>query len=112
MPAPNAKLRSLVVPQGPPADEQAASVAAAGPCEVEIAQARPHRISWARLLKGVFDIDMHRCPNCGAGELKIISAILEPLVIQKILDHLGLDPQPPPKGRAREPVQPASHLAA
>ena len=23
-------------------------------------------------------------------------------VIHKILDHLGLDPQPPPKGRARE----------
>jgi hypothetical protein len=23
-------------------------------------------------------------------------------VIEKILGHLGLDPQPPPKGRARE----------
>ena len=28
--APNAKLRSLVVPQGPPKDEQAAGVAASG----------------------------------------------------------------------------------
>jgi hypothetical protein len=27
-------------------------------CEVEAVQARPHRISWARLLKRVFDIDM------------------------------------------------------
>ncbi len=45
---------------------------------------------------------MQRCPNCGGGELKIIAAILERAVIQKILAHLGLDPQPPPKGRARE----------
>ncbi len=30
--------------------------------------ARPHRISRARLLKRVFDIDMQHCPNCGAGE--------------------------------------------
>jgi hypothetical protein len=30
-------------------------------------------MSWARLLKGVFDIDVEHCPNCG-GALKIISA--------------------------------------
>lgn len=71
-------------------------------CEVESLQARPNRMSWARLLKRVFDIDMQRCPNCGAGELKIIAAILERPVIEKILTHLGLDPQPPPRGRARE----------
>jgi hypothetical protein len=45
------------------------------------------------------------CPNCGAGELKIIAAILERPVIEKILTHLGLDPQPPPRGRAREAGQ-------
>ena len=100
--APNARLRSLVVPQEPPNDEEAASVTAAGPCAVESAQARPGRISWAQLLKRVFDIDMQHCPNCGAGELKIIAAILERPVIHKILEHLGLDPQPQPRGRARE----------
>jgi hypothetical protein len=130
--APNAKLRPLVVPQGPQAAEQANEAAAADPCEVETVQARPQRISWARLLKRVFDIDMHTCPNCGGGELKIIAAILERPVIAKILTHLGrspdtnspvdclclakgpatgrarparLDPQPPPRGRAREVVQ-------
>jgi hypothetical protein len=101
--APNAKLRALVVPQGPPAHAQApAESAAAAECEVETAQARPHRIGWARLLKRVFDIDMQHCPNCVGGELKIIAAILERPVIEKILTHLGLDPQPPPRGRARE----------
>jgi Putative transposase len=100
--APNAKLRPLVVPQGPQVQEAASEAAAAAECEVESLQARPNRISWARLLKPVFDIDMQHCPNCGAGELKIIAAILERPVIEKILTHLGLDPQPPPRGRARE----------
>ena len=45
---------------------------------------------------------MQHCPNCGDGELKIIAAILKRPVIEKILTHLGLDPQPPPRGRARE----------
>ncbi len=64
-------------------------------CEVEPVRAASHRLSWARLLKRVFDIDMQPCPNCGAGELKIIAAILQRPVIEKILTHLGLDPQPP-----------------
>jgi hypothetical protein len=33
------------------------------------ATARPHCISWARLLEHVFDIDMQHCPNCGSGKL-------------------------------------------
>ena len=106
--APNAKLRALVVPQRPAAQAQpqpATEAAAATECEVEPAQAAPHRISWARLLKRVFDIDMQHCPNCGASEFKIISAILGRPVIEKILTHLGLDPQPPPGGRARRAAQ-------
>ena len=123
--APNAKLRAQVVPQGPDKEEQVAE-ASAVECEIEHAQARPSRISWAWLLKRVFDIDMQHCPNCGAGELKIIAAILEVSpdangpedrwrlanasasvpwrpVLEKILAHLGLDPQPPPRSPVREP---------
>jgi hypothetical protein len=33
----------------------------------------PALLSWARLLKRVFDIDIENCPNCG-GALKIIAA--------------------------------------
>jgi hypothetical protein len=92
--APNAKLRPLVVPQPPPAQAQTTAEAAdTDGCEAGTVQARPHRISWARLLKRVFDIDTQRCANCGDGELKIIAAILERPVIEKILSHLGLDPQ-------------------
>lgn len=46
-----------------------------------------------------------RCPNCGGGELKIIATILERLVVDKILTHQGLDPQPPPRVRVCEAEQ-------
>jgi hypothetical protein len=32
-------------------------------------------MSWARLLKRVFDIDIEHCPNCG-GELKISKCVV------------------------------------
>ncbi len=85
-----------MVPQPPPAQAQTSAEAAdTDGCEAETVQTRPHRISCARLLKRVFDIDTQRCPNCGDGELKIIAAILGRPVMEKILSHLGLDPQPP-----------------
>jgi hypothetical protein len=58
------------------------------------------RLSWAKLLKRVFDLDLEHCPNCG-GELKIIAAILEAPVIEKILTHLGLQARAPPRAPAR-----------
>ena len=72
--APNAKLRALVVPQEL---EPAAQAAPPAECEAICAHHRPVRLSWARLLKRVFDLDLdlEHCPNCG-GELKIIAAIL------------------------------------
>ena len=57
------------------------------------------RMSWARLLKRVFDLDVERC-GCG-GKLKIIAAIEAPAVIERILTHLGLSAQPPPRAPAR-----------
>ena len=38
-------------------------------------------------------------------KIEDIAAILERPVIEKIQTHLGLDPQPPPRGRAREARQ-------
>ncbi|MBC7623370.1 MAG: hypothetical protein H7232_08295 [Aeromicrobium sp.] len=45
---------------------------------------------------GHCDIDIEQCPHCG-GQLKLIAAIEEPAVIQRILTHLGLATQPPPR---------------
>ena len=60
----------------------------------------PSRLSWAQLLKRVFEIDMEQCPQCG-GTLKIIAAIEHPPVIAKILTHLGLPARAPPRAPAR-----------
>ena len=57
-------------------------------------------MSWARLLKRVFNIDIEHCPNCG-GALKIIAAIEDPPVIAKILTHLNLPARAPPRSPAR-----------
>ena len=43
------------------------------------------------------------CPNCGGG-VKVIAAILEQPVIEKILTHLGLQPHAPPRAPARGPA--------
>ena len=85
--APNAKLRSQVVPGG---REHATARADEQPC----AHSAPVRMSWARMLKRVFDIDIERCV-CG-GQLKFVAMIEQPDVIEKILTHLGLAAQPPP----------------
>ncbi len=45
-------------------------------------------------------LDLEHCPNCG-GDLKIIAAILEAPVIEKILTHLGLQARAPPRAPAR-----------
>ena len=98
--APNAKLRAMVVPQEP---EPPAPAAQPAECEAHCAHHRPVRLSWARLLKRVFAVDLEHCPNCG-GELKIIAAILEQPVIEKILTHLGLQARAPPRAAARGPA--------
>ena len=68
--APNAKLRSEIIPS--PAGHTTEHST-----DHAHAQGAPARMSWARLLKRVFDIDIEHCPNCG-GALKIIAATEEP----------------------------------
>ena len=94
--APNAKLRRLVVPcrsDGESNDNTEQEDPALTP--------RQH-ISWARLLKRVFNIDIQICPHC-QGNLKILASIEDPPTIVKILKHLGLPTRAPPRARARHP---------
>jgi len=56
-------------------------------------------MSWARLLKRVFDIDIEYCLRWG--RLQIIAAIVDPPLIAKILAHLPLPARAPPRSPAR-----------
>ena len=82
--APNAALRSQIVPSG--ADQAPNTADGAG----ERSPTSPRaRMSWAQLLKRVFAIDLTTCPQCG-GPLTILGAIEDPSVIIKMLSHLGM----------------------
>lgn len=56
---------------------------------------RPSRASWARLLRRVLEVDPLRCARCGS-EMKVISVIDDPSVVEAILRHIrrtgGRDP--------------------
>lgn len=95
--APHYKHRAMVVPKPK-----------AGTPELKTDdQPSKSRISWARLLKRVFGIDVEICHLCG-GQMKIIAAIEDPQVIKKILEHLGLPNKPPIPWPARGPP-PGTH---
>src|SRR5262245_31884735 len=59
-------------------------------------------MSWARLLKRVFDIDIERCNV--RGQSKIIVAIAAPAVIARILTDLNLPARAPPRSPRARPL--------
>jgi hypothetical protein len=72
-------------------------------------------MSWAKPLERVFELDLEHCPNCG-GELKIIAAIVEASVIEKIraVAVSGLQEQTASRGGASwslVPLLPATSRA-
>ena len=60
VPAPNARMRALVVLQGPDEDAEPAKPAK---CEANCEHHRPVRRNRARLLKRVFEGDLEHYPN-------------------------------------------------
>jgi hypothetical protein len=92
--ASHARLRAAIVPS--PAQQATEHLA-----DHAHVPGSPERMSWARLLKRVFDIDIEHCPNC-RGRLQIIAAIVDPPVIAKLLTHLlHLPARAPPRSPAR-----------
>jgi hypothetical protein len=108
---PAAKDRDKVVPT-PPAPETAGAEAAgdskagAGESrEIDITKIRRgSRLPWAVLLKRVFMTNALTCPKC-QGRMKILAAITKPEAVRKILDHLGIPSEVPPRTAARPPPQ-------
>src|SRR5262245_18287957 len=62
------------IPGGQPSSAERATETSSEDAHV---QGETTLMSWARLLKRVFDIDLEHCSNCG-GALKIIAAIEDP----------------------------------
>ncbi len=66
-------------------------------------QERPNS-SWSDLLKRSFSVDVMLCGSCG-GKMRFVSHIEEPVVVKRILGHLGLPTEAPQLFPARAPPQ-------
>jgi len=86
--APNARLRSAIVP---------ASVGQVDAADKPKCKKHGDRyLEWVDLLRRVFELDLTVCPKCGTHGMQIISCITQPDVICKILTCIG-EPTAPPK---------------
>lgn len=91
--APNAKLRSQVVPKKPDAKE------------IEKTRGKSkNRFLWAALLARTFRLEMEACIHCG-GKMRIVAALNDPASIKKYLDKVGLPLSAPEIAPARPPPQ-------
>ena len=97
--APNAKLRSEVVPQKEPRKLAEHSAGELGDAEqthlFDDEPAKPKRNPWAWLLKKVFLVDVTECPDCG-GRMKWLEVCTERRDIHRVLSAHGLSPRAPP----------------
>ncbi len=82
--APNSKYRALVTPakrgkgsKAKPLDET----------QDQTSAERRASMTWSQRLQRVFNIDIETCSECG-GAVKVIACIEDPVVINKILNHL------------------------
>ena len=81
--------RRAECPKGPLSGPEESETTVSG-----AAERRRLRRSWARLMRRIYEIDPLVCTDCG-GKMRIVSFILDPAVVRKILDHLG-NPHLPP----------------
>jgi hypothetical protein len=78
----------------------------AGQAELDTPFKRKCKMTWAALIKAIFEVDPLKCPKCG-GTMRIVLFIEEPTVIEKILRHGQLwkeAPRPPPTVATGSPV--------
>jgi Putative transposase len=100
--APRAQLRSAVVPRstrgialgGGPAPRPSPPEPQSPPAS------RAGRLSWAALMRRVFEVDVLLCSRCG-GRRRIVAVYPEGRRLRDLLDRLGLSPPPglPPPQR-------------
>jgi hypothetical protein len=87
--APNARWRGAVTPSGRGRGGRAGGRGADGQVEGEAPEpAKRQAVTWAQRLKRVFRLEIERCARCG-GPMKVIAAIEDPAVVERILRHVG-----------------------
>jgi hypothetical protein len=76
---------------------------AAGTDEPDTPYRRKQKMTWAALIKAVYECDPLKCPKCG-GTMRVVSFIekaTQASVVERILRHCGLwkdaAPRPPPQ---------------
>jgi hypothetical protein len=57
---------------------------------------------WAVLIARIYEVFPLLCPLCG-GQMRLIAFITEGTQIRRILDHIGVDSEPPQISPARGP---------
>jgi len=62
----------------------------------------PAHYLWAVLIARIYEVFPLLCPKCG-GQMRLIAFITEGVQIRRILDHIGVDSQPPHISPARGP---------
>jgi hypothetical protein len=66
------------------------------------AKRSPVHYLWAVLIARIYEVFPLLCPKCG-GQMRLIAFITEGTQISKILDHIGVDSEPPHISPARGP---------
>jgi len=117
--APNSPLRAAAVALAAPAKQvvvqtEPATMGKGAPGMVPLGHASPptpepappkrskaHYL-WAVLIARIYEVFPLLCPLCG-GQMRLIAFITEGVQIRKILDHIGVDSEPPHIAPARGP---------
>ena len=111
--APNANLRSLVVPAPPPPtppptppppEPPPSTVTVTVTGDKPPLVRPPSRIPWADLLKRTWSVDLLTCTRCG-GKRRVVACVFSSTVTAEILTHLGLPAHPLPLAPATDPPQ-------
>jgi hypothetical protein len=82
------------------------AVVVVGQSDPDTAFRRKCRMTWAALIKAVYEVDPLKCQNCG-GTMKIVAFIEQKSAVEKILRHCELWKIPqvrPPPGKTPVPL--------
>ena len=66
------------------------------------------KVAWAKMIRKVYEVDPLLCPRCGV-QMRVISLIEDPAVIERILSWLGL--WDPPQACGPSPPGESARLA-